>query len=474
MTERPTDAAAPSFSYGGLIVKGSIYAQNVASRDVNVYENNLNVFVSEDGNLHALDLAKSVANAVCRAKSVSSDDLAIKAFESIFDQIVHRERRTKDLNQSVQAAFAVLLRHLDLRGNQTRRDLLTSNGFRWTLDRTHHELKELVNESLNSDETFTLFLALSHLSTVRFDLEGAKRFADAAISLKADDIPALQRSGELSLAVADFEGAKLRFERIYQLSSRQGGIIAAEALIDMATAHYELSEYEFAGFYLKQCQEAFTIGKFNDHRLRVILLSNIGANICASFQNDQIDLAMQGVDALKRSIELAELYDSELGRAYARNNLGELYRKMGDTELSKVSFEKATNELNRLFGDEAPLHPLMARVLSNLGCLHAIELNAPEEGVGLFEQAISIYERLNLTDECVDIASVHHNLAQALLKMDRDLEGCKAMEKAVRIARRLLPPNSPDLAKMENDLEEVCLLTGRMQIRNTLELRRLS
>jgi tetratricopeptide (TPR) repeat protein len=205
-----------------------------------------------------------------------------------------------------------------------------SEGFIWSVERTQHELREIIGEIESNGELSSVLLALSHLASIKFDLERARSYAVQAVLADPHGIVALRRAGEATLAVADLDSAIMYFENRHVILTADNGDdgLIAESFIDLATAHYELCNYGTAQQLLTKCLKLFDSHRVKDNRLKALLFNNLGANICASLPSGTRSLkAAEAVEYLPQAIALSEIEDTDLHKAYSRNNLAEVYRK---------------------------------------------------------------------------------------------------------------------------------------------------
>jgi tetratricopeptide (TPR) repeat protein len=127
--------------------------------------------------------------------------------------------------------------------------------------------------------------------------------------------------------------------------------------------------------------------------------------------------------------------------ALSYNNIGDVYKGLGENEKALWCYEKALQMRQKLL---PPNHPDLATSLNNIGDLY----NDMTE----YSKALSFYEKaLQMRQKCLpsnhpDLATSYNNIGNAYCNIGEYSQALPCYDKALEISEKTLPPYHPDLA----------------------------
>jgi tetratricopeptide (TPR) repeat protein len=202
------------------------------------------------------------------------------------------------------------------------------------------------------------------------------------------------RGGRYEQAIALFKQALAQHEA---LNDR---IMKAEDLNDLGACYRYLGEYERAESYFKQALELNEA--VGNRRLQAINICNIAG---ALYAQGQYDLAQQRAEEGRT---LGEDVKDKVPQLWGLVWEGLAWKGMGEPDTAE-RFVRQAVELGRTFDNPRGL----AGALARLGALLADDLDRPEEGAALIDEAIRL-----LTD--YNLATTFSNVTLADLQARRD------------------------------------------------------
>jgi tetratricopeptide (TPR) repeat protein len=129
------------------------------------------------------------------------------------------------------------------------------------------------------------------------------------------------------------------------------------------------------------------------------------------------------------------------------NNLAELYRVMGDYPKAEPLDQQALQIRNKMLGSE---HPDTAESLNNLACLYR-DMGDYPKAEPLYRQALQIYQKVCGLENPLT-ATTLNNLAVLYVQMGDYAKAEPLHQQALQIRKKILGPEHPDTAQSLNNL----------------------
>ena len=167
---------------------------------------------------------------------------------------------------------------------------------------------------------------------------------------------------------------------------------------------------------------------------------------------DKYGLYYDSIDVYTRHIRFAEdVYGMEHRRiATSYNNLGEIYRKIGDHSKARDCFSKALRVIEK---NDGLNHPESAKIYNNFG-LTFFEQGDCIEAQRYYKMAVDVHVKANGTDNPL-FAKYCNNIGSSYLEQREHSKALDYYFKALEIQERVLEMNHPDIANTYNNIGSV-------------------
>ena len=167
---------------------------------------------------------------------------------------------------------------------------------------------------------------------------------------------------------------------------------------------------------------------------------------------DKYGLYYDSIDVYTRHIRFAEdVYGMEHRRiATSYNNLGEIYRKIGDHSKARDCFSKALRVIEK---NDGLNHPESAKIYNNFGQTF-FEQGDCIEAQRYYKLAVDVHVKANGTDNPL-FAKYCNNIGSSYLEQREHSKALDYYFKALEIQERVLEMNHPDIANTYNNIGSV-------------------
>ncbi|CAF3436925.1 unnamed protein product [Rotaria sp. Silwood1] len=136
--------------------------------------------------------------------------------------------------------------------------------------------------------------------------------------------------------------------------------------------------------------------------------------------------------------------------AHSYNNIGNVYKNMGENFKALSSYERAL-EIQTIA--LPPNHPDLAHSYNNIGTVHQ-NMDEYPKALSFYERALEI-QTIGLSPNHPDLANSYNNIGNVYKNMGENSKALSFYERALKIQTIGLSPNHPDLAHSYNNIGNV-------------------